>query len=182
MIERLLDTARHLVQGKPPTDRPASLDAIPLLGLDGTALDHASLAGKVLLFVNVASRCGLTPQYTALAALQEKYRDAGLVIVGVPCNQFGGQEPGSAKEIESFCSLTYGVDFPLLAKQEVNGPRRSDLYRWLVGSEAGRGADIKWNFEKFLVGRTGEVIARFSPQVLPDAWEVVGELEAALRT
>lgn len=144
--------------------------------LDGSALPARSLAGHTLLVVNVASRCGLTPQYQALQALYDAHKDQGLVVIGVPCNQFAGQEPGDAEQIASFCSATYGVTFPLLEKQDVNGPDRSALYRWLVESPAGGGADIEWNFAKFVVDRDGRVVARFAPTVAPDAPALVAAL------
>lgn len=151
-----------------------------LVRLDGSALPAAEVDGKVLLFVNVASFCGYTPQYTGLEALWKTYADRGLVVIGVPCNQFGAQEPGSAEEIATFCSVNYGVSFPLLEKQDVNGEGRSPLYQWLVSSEAGGGRDIKWNFGKFLVGRDGAVRARFEHRTAPEAPELVAAIEAAL--
>jgi glutathione peroxidase len=153
---------------------------LPLSALSGAPLPAEALAGKVVLFVNVASRCGFTPQYTGLEALYRSRKDQGLVLVGVPCNQFGAQEPGSAAEIQQFCSLTYGVDFPLLAKQDVNGAGRSPLYDYLVGSAAGGGKDIGWNFEKFLVGRDGAVRGRFNSKVAPDAPALLAAIDAAL--
>lgn len=178
--EKVTSVAHRVVYGAAPTDVPPSLDAISLTRLDGTPFPYAELEGKVVLFVNVASRCGLTPQYGALATLSEKYAGRGLVIVGAPCNQFAGQEPGSAEEIAEFCSITYGVDFPLLEKLDVNGAHRHPLYRWLIGSEAGGGKDIGWNFEKFLVGRDGKVRARFSPNTPPDAPQVIQAITEAL--
>jgi glutathione peroxidase len=184
MFDKLKDavvsTVNRVAYGKAPEGSPASLEGIALENLAGGTFDKASIEGKVVLFVNVASKCGLTPQYGGLADLHEKYKDRGFVVVGAPCNQFLGQEPGSAEEIATFCSATYGVDFPLLAKQDVNGAARSPLYQWLVGSEVGGGSDISWNFEKFLVGRDGKVCARFAPTVKPDAAEVVAAIEAAL--
>lgn len=184
MLSKLIATAattlNRVMYGKPPEGGPASLSEIPLARLDGTPLPHAQLAGKVILFVNVASRCGLTPQYEQLVALHRRYQDRGLLVIGAPCNQFLGQEPGSAEDIATFCATSYGVDFPLLEKQDVNGARRSPLYQWLVGSEAGQRRDIQWNFEKFLVGRDGKILARFSPRVKPDAPEVIATIEAAL--
>lgn len=147
-----------------------------LVRLDGGPLPATALAGRTLLVVNVASRCGLTPQYQALQALYAAHKDQGLVVLGVPCNQFAGQEPGTAEQIATFCSATWGVDFPLLEKQEVNGPGRSALYRWLVDSPAGGGADIEWNFAKFVVDRDGRVVARFAPTVAPDAPQVLAAL------
>ena len=151
--------------------------------LQGEPTSLAELKGKTLLVVNVASKCGLTPQYTALEDLQKRYADRGFSVVGFPCNQVGGQEPGTAEEIETFCSTTYGVTFPLYEKVDVNGPARHPIYDELVGepyvdgTEAG---DIKWNFEKFLVSPQGDVVARFSPMVTPDSPEVVELIEANL--
>jgi glutathione peroxidase len=138
--------------------------------------------GKVTLMVNVASKCGLTPQYTGLEHLQEKYASRGFDVVGFPCNQFGEQEPGSPDEIATFCSTTYGVTFPMSEKIEVNGDGRHPLYQQLTPVADGEGhtGDIRWNFEKFLVGRDGNVIQRFSPMVDPEASEVVEAIEQAL--
>jgi glutathione peroxidase len=135
-------------------------------------------AGNVLLIVNVASRCGYTPQYAGLEALYEKYRDRGFTVLAFPCNQFGGQEPGTMDEILSFCSTRYNVSFPVFNKIEVNGPNRAPLYARLT--QAIPPQDIAWNFEKFLVGRDGAVLARFKPRTSPDAEEVVQAIEAAL--
>lgn len=172
--------AQGVVYGRPPAGGPDSKDEVPLIGLEGAPIPGGALDGKALLVVNVASRCGLTPQYTALQQLHERFSDRGFTVVGVPCNQFLGQEPGSADEIRQFCTERYHVTFPLLQKQEVNGAGRSPLYQWLVGSEVGGGADIQWNFEKFLVDRQGRVAARFAPDVKPDAPEVVAAVERAL--
>lgn len=151
--------------------------------LDGTPSLLDDINGKVALFVNVASKCGLTPQYEALEKIHEKYAPRGFTVVGFPCNQFLGQEPGTAEEIQEFCSTTYGVTFPLSEKIEVNGEGRHPLYAELVDTEDidGVNGDIRWNFEKFLIGRDGRVIARFSPMVLPDGPEIVGAIEAALQ-
>ena len=151
-----------------------------LISLDGNPLDRSVVDGQVVLYVNVASACGLTPQYEGLQALYASRKDQGLVIVGVPCNQFGSQEPGGPEEIASFCKLNYGVSFPLLEKQAVNGDARSPLYHYLVGSEAGGGRDIQWNFAKFLVGRDGQVLQRFSPTTAPDDAELLAALDGAL--
>lgn len=147
-----------------------------LTTLDGTALSPEVLENKVILFVNVASKCGLTPQYSGLVELDKAYGDRGLVIVGVPCNQFGAQEPGTPDEIKDFTKTKYDVDFTLLEKQDVNGPNRSPLYQFLVGN----GPDIGWNFGKFLVGRDGEVVARFEPQTAPNDAALKAAIEAAL--
>lgn len=132
--------------------------------LDGTEQNLADYAGKLVLIVNTASKCGLTPQYEGLEQLYRDYSSRGLVILGFPCNQFMGQEPGSAAEIAEFCSLTYDVTFPMFAKLEVNGPGESPLYTWLKADHPG---DIEWNFAKFLIGRDGKVAERFAPTVLP---------------
>lgn len=138
--------------------------------------------GKVTLVVNVASACGLTPQYTALEQIHEQFAERGFSVVGVPCNQFMGQEPGTPEEIAEFCSSTYGVTFPLSEKVDVNGDARHALYTQLTQKADSEDVDgdIRWNFEKFLVGRNGDVLARFSPMVLPDAPEVLSAIESAL--
>jgi glutathione peroxidase len=150
--------------------------------LQGGRADLGQYAGQVVLIVNVASRCGLTPQYAGLERLYEKYADRGFTVLGVPCNQFMGQEPGSAEEIAEFCSATYGVTFPMTEKIEVNGTGRHPLYDRLTGfaDAGGHSGDIRWNFEKFLLGRDGAVVARFSPQTEPDAAELVTAVEAQL--
>ena len=147
-----------------------------LAPLDGAPLSPAAIANKVVLFVNVASACGLTPQYSGLVELDEAYGPKGLVVVGVPCNQFGAQEPGTPDEIKEFTKTKYDVDFTLLEKLDVNGPNRSPLYQFLVGE----GEDIGWNFGKFVVGRDGEVVARFDPKTPPDAPELKEAIEKAL--
>ena len=150
--------------------------------LIGAGQPLAESAGKVSLVVNVASRCGLTPQYSALQGLQDRFAAQGFTVIGVPCNQFLGQEPGSPEEISDFCSTTFNVSFPLTEKVDVNGDDRHALYAQLtpVADAEGTNGDIRWNFEKFLVGRDGNVIARFSPMVTPDAPELVSAIEAAL--
>ncbi|WP_067823077.1 glutathione peroxidase [Actinomadura kijaniata] len=151
-------------------------------GLRGGSADLARYRGKVVLVVNVASKCGLTPQYTGLEQLQERYAERGFTVLGVPCNQFLGQEPGTPEEIEAFCSTTYGVTFPLTEKVEVNGEGRHPLYRELVDvpDAEGHTGDIRWNFEKFLVAPDGTVVARFAPQVGPESDEVVAAIEKHL--
>jgi len=153
--------------------------------LDGEDVNPAEkYAGKVVLLVNVASKCGLTPQYKTLEALHEKYADQGLAIVGVPCNQFNGQEPGTAEEIATFCSTKYGVEFDLLEKVDVNGDTACPLYKWLTSAETNPKSPgpIEWNFGKFLFNRQGELVARFSPRTTPDSPEVVEAIEAQLAT
>lgn len=159
-----------------------ALDSIALTTLDGAATSLADYAGRAVLVVNVASKCGLTPQYAGLEALATRYADRGLTVLGVPCNQFAGQEPGSAEEIATFCSTSYGVTFPLLEKTDVNGDARHPLYSILTETQdaAGEAGDVQWNFEKFLVGSDGEVLARFRPRTEPDAPEVTAAIEAAL--
>ena len=153
-----------------------------LLTLAGTPLDASALDGQAVLVVNVASRCGLTPQYAGLERLQERYSERGFTVLGVPCDQFAGQEPGSAEEIQTFCSTTYGVSFPLTEKLEVNGPARHPLYSTLSDTEdaAGEAGDVQWNFEKFLIAPGGEVVNRFRPRTVPDAPEVISAVEAVL--
>jgi glutathione peroxidase len=151
--------------------------------LDGTPATLGEITGgRPALLVNVASKCGLTPQYTALEELHEKYAGRGFTVVGIPCNQFGGQEPGSSEEIAEFCSATYGVTFPMTEKVEVNGPGRHPVYEEMVGTpdESGRTGDIAWNFEKFLVDGRGAVVARFNPQVVPDDPRVSSAIESVL--
>jgi glutathione peroxidase len=159
-----------------------SLNEIPLTTLDGTPTTLAELATGAALVVNVASKCGLTPQYSALEKLAQDYAARGLTVIGVPCNQFMGQEPGSAEEIQTFCSSTYGVTFPLLAKTDVNGADRHPLYTELTqaADAAGEAGDIQWNFEKFLLAPGGTVAHRFRPRVEPDAPEVIAAIEAVL--
>jgi glutathione peroxidase-family protein len=156
------------------------IDSGQLKTLAGNTIALSELAGRVVLFVNVASRCGLTPQYEGLVALQASRRSNGFTVIGVPCNQFGKQEPGTPQEIQNFCATSYGVDFPLLEKQNVNNPDRSDLYEWLVNSPAGGGKNVGWNFAKFLVGRDGSVIQRFQPTTAPDDDGLLGAIDGAL--
>ena len=153
-----------------------------IAGLNGENDLLNSIKGAVTLVVNVASKCGLTPQYTALEALQKEFAAQGFNVLGVPCNQFGAQEPGSASEIETFCSTNYGVTFPMSEKVEVNGAGRHALYQALtqVADDEGHSGDIRWNFEKFLISRDGRVVHRFNPTVAPDAPEVVNAIKEQL--
>ena len=157
---------------------------IPVKTLAGqdSSLGSADLDGKTLLVVNVASKCGLTPQYTALEELHEQFASRGLAVVGFPCNQFGGQEPGTADEIAEFCSATYGVTFPMFEKIDVNGDDRHPIYAELTEKTdaEGNAGDITWNFEKFLVSPDGQIVGRFRPQVEPESDEVVTAIEANL--
>ena len=155
---------------------------IPVKTLSGEDSSLGALAGKTLLVVNVASKCGLTPQYAALEALHERLADRGFSVVGFPCNQFMGQEPGTAEEIEQFCSTTYGVTFPMFEKIEVNGEGRHPIYDELtaVPDADGAAGDVQWNFEKFLLGPDGAVLARFRPRTVPDDPEVLAAIEKHL--
>jgi glutathione peroxidase len=159
-----------------------SLRDIPVNTLSGQPSSLSELDGKTLLIVNVASKCGLTPQYTGLEELHERFADQGFAVVGFPCNQFGGQEPGSADEIAEFCSATYGVTFPMFEKIDVNGAQRHPIYTELtaVADADGEAGDIQWNFEKFLIGPDGAVLARFRPMTAPDAPELVEAIQANL--
>ena len=155
---------------------------IPVKTLSGDDSSLGALAGKTLLVVNVASKCGLTPQYAALEALHSRLADRGFSVVGFPCNQFMGQEPGTAEEIEEFCSTTYGVTFPMFEKIEVNGEGRHPIYDQLtaVPDADGAAGDVQWNFEKFLLGPDGTVLARFRPRTVPDDPEVLAAIEKHL--
>ena len=153
-----------------------------LKNIDGNAKKLASYQGKVLLVVNVASKCGLTPQYKGLEALYEEKKDAGFAVLGFPCNQFGGQEPGSDADVKAFCATKYDVSFPLFSKLEVNGAGRAPLYAWLTAEKTkpdGPG-DIAWNFAKFVVGKDGRVKARFNPRVEPSDPALRAAIDAAL--
>jgi glutathione peroxidase len=173
--------------GTPPPAAPAPADFgaiwdIPLHTLKGAPTTLAAFKGKAVLVVNVASQCGNTPQYSALEALQEKYATKGFTVVGFPCNQFGGQEPGSAEEIATFCSSQYGVTFPIMEKIEVNGDGKNPVYTKLepIADASGHTGDIRWNFEKFLISADGTKVTRFSPKTTPDDPTVIGAIEAAL--
>jgi glutathione peroxidase len=153
----------------------------PIHTLRGGETSLAEFGGKAILAVNVASKCGLTPQYAGLEDLQQTYADKGFTVIGFPCNQFGGQEPGSAEEIETFCSTTYGVTFPMMEKIEVNGDHRHPIYAELtqVADSEGHAGDIRWNFEKFLIAPDGSV-TRFGPTVTPQDPSLVEAIEGAL--
>ena len=160
----------------------SSLHDIPLKTLDGKETSLGELKGKAVLVVNVASKCGLTPQYAGLEKLHEQYAERGFSVVGFPCNQFGGQEPGTSEEIAEFCSTTYGVTFPMMEKVDVNGPERHPVYEILTQTPAADGGegDIRWNFEKFVLSPEGEVVARYSPKVQPDDAALVATIEEQL--
>ena len=155
---------------------------IPIHTLQGDDATLGDYAGRTLLLVNVASKCGLTPQYEGLERLQKTYGDKGFSVIGFPCNQFMGQEPGTSEEIAQFCSATYGVTFPLMEKIEVNGEGRHPIYAELTekADAEGNAGDITWNFEKFLVAPSGQIVARYRPQVEPEDPAIVGDIEAQL--
>jgi len=157
-----------------------SIYDIPLKDIDGKATSLKPYQGKVMLIVNVASKCGYTPQYAALETTYQKYEKQGLAVLGFPCNQFGGQEPGTNEEIKQFCTSKYNVTFPMFDKLDVNGPDRHALYVMLAGKDSPVPGDIKWNFNKFLVGRDGKILKRFDSKVKPDAPELTSAIEAAL--
>ncbi len=172
----LLFCAAALVAGE------KSIYDFTLNSIDGQPAPLAAYKGKVVMLVNVASRCGFTPQYSALEAIYEKYKDRGFVIVGIPANNFGFQEPGTNQEIETFCSSKYNVTFPMMAKVSVKGDDKTPLYQYLTDKSANptTGGEIQWNFTKFLVGPDGQIAARFEPKVTPDSPEVTSAIEAAL--
>lgn len=155
----------------------SSIYEFTLKSIDGQPVPLKQFEGKVVLIVNVASRCGYTPQYGGLEKLYRKYKDRGFVIVGVPANNFGGQEPGTDAEIKDFCTRNYGVTFPMMSKVSVKGADMTPLYQYLTSATGG---DVKWNFTKFLVGRDGKVIARFEPGVKPESAEIAAAIEKAL--
>jgi glutathione peroxidase len=164
------------------SDKPPAALSFKMKSLEGKEIDLSEYGGKVVMIVNVASQCGLTPQYEQLESLHDKYKEKGLAILAFPCNQFGRQEPGSAEEIREFCTQNYGVTFDLFSKVDVNGENACDLYKHLKKLETkpkGPG-EVSWNFEKFLLDRSGKVIARFEPRTKPDAPEVVKMVEAEL--
>ena|SRR5688572_4717726 len=156
------------------------LQEVPLKDIEGKPTSLKAYSGKTLLVVNVASKCGLTPQYKALEAVHRKYKDKGFTVLAFPCNDFGGQEPGSNDEIKEFCSSKYDVSFPLFDKVHVKGPEQHPFYAALTGKDSPFPGDIKWNFGKFLIGRDGTILKRFEPKVAPDSAEVTQAIEAAL--
>jgi glutathione peroxidase len=158
----------------------APVHEIALKDIDGKTTNLAAFAGKTILLVNVASKCGYTPQYEQLEAVHQKYKDRGFTVVGVPCNDFGAQEPGSNKEIKEFCSSKFNVTFPLMDKVHVKGPEQHPLYAYLTGKDAAFPGDIKWNFGKFLIGPDGKVLKRWDSAVKPDSKEVTDAIEASL--
>jgi len=177
---KILLLAAALLSATVPAMHAPSVFDITVKDIKGADTSLSAYRGKVLLIVNVASRCGFTKQYTGLEALYAKYQEQGLVVLGFPCNQFGGQEPGTEAEIVEFCSTQFNVKFPLFAKIEVNGPGRAPLYTFLSGEGAKFPGKIGWNFNKFLVGRDGQVIARYESKVTPESEELTKAVEAAL--
>jgi glutathione peroxidase len=167
------------VQIAQAADSPPIQD-IPLKDINGNDTSLKSYAGKVILLVNVASKCGNTPQYAGLESMYEKYKDKGFVIIGVPSNDFAGQEPGTAEEIKTFCKANYGVTFPLMEKVHVKGDQKSPLYGALTGTQSPFPGEVEWNFGKFLIDRNGKVVARFNPRVKPESPEVIKAIESAL--
>ena len=153
---------------------------LSLNSLQGVPLQAETLKDKLILAVNVASKCGYTKQYKELQSLYAEFADRGLVVLGVPCNQFGGQEPGTADEIQEFCTTNYGVNFPILEKQDVNGAERSALYDYLISSPVGAQKDVKWNFEKFLIRQDGKVVARFASEIEADDPDLIQKIEKYL--
>jgi len=158
----------------------SNLLEIPLQDIDGKSTSLKAYSGKVMLIVNVASKCGFTPQYKGLEALQRKYRDRGFTVLGFPCNDFGAQEPGSNAQIKEFCSSTYDVTFPMFNKLHVKGPEQHPLYAALTGKDSPFPGDVGWNFGKFLVGPDGKIIARFDSKVAPESGDLVSAIEKAL--
>jgi len=166
----------------PPASKTGSVYDFTLKSIDGQPTPLSEYRGKVLLLVNVASHCGFTPQYAALEALYEKYKDKGLVVVGIPANNFMGQEPGTNEEIKTFCTKKYNVSFPMMSKVSVGGDDKTPLYQFLTGKSTNPkfSGEIQWNFTKFLVGRNGALVARFEPATTPDSPEVTSAIESAL--
>ena len=164
------------------TPRMANTHDFTVATIDGTSKPLKDFAGKALLLVNVASQCGLTPQYAGLQKLHEHYKDRGFAVLGFPCNQFGSQEPGSEGQIKTFCETRFGVTFPMFSKLEVNGPGRDPLYTFLTAqpTQPDGPGDIQWNFAKFLIGKDGSVVARFGPAETPESPELTAAIEQAL--
>jgi len=177
----ILLVAPACAQEAPAPAEPIQWANLDLKALDGNDFDTKQVDGKVVLVVNVASKCGFTPQYEGLQALYAANKEKDFTIVGVPSNQFMGQEPGQPEEIASFCRMNYGVEFPLLEKQDVNGAKRTDLYDHLVDSSVGDGKNIKWNFTKFLVDAKGQVVGRYGSRTAPDDTSLVADVQKAIK-
>jgi glutathione peroxidase len=161
-------------------DKMNSLQDIPLKDINNQPTSLKAYAGKVVLLVNVASKCGFTPQYAGLESIYEKYKDQGFVVIGVPANDFAHQEPGTAEEIKTFCKSKYDVTFPLMAKVHVIGPEKTPLYVALTGPDSAYPGEVKWNFSKFLIGRDGQLLGRFDSKVKPDSKQLIKAIETAL--
>ncbi len=179
MKSTLILAALLLAQIVSAQTKPSLYD-IPLKDIDGKDTSLKAYQGKVLLIVNVASKCGFTPQYEGLEAIQKKYQDKGFTVLGFPCNDFGSQEPGSTEEIKQFCSSKYSVTFPMFDKLHVKGAEQHPLYAALTGKDSPFPGDIKWNFGKFVIGRDGKILKRFDSQVKPESPQVTGAIESAL--
>jgi len=177
---KLLFLLAALFTASVSTMHASSVFDITVKDIKGADTTLGAYRGKVLLIVNVASKCGFTKQYAGLEALYAKYKDQGLVVLGFPCNQFGGQEPGTEEEIQQFCSVKFNVKFPLFAKVEVNGPGRAPLFTFLTDDASPFPGKVSWNFNKFLVGRDGKLIARYESKVAPESEELIKTVEAAL--
>src|ERR1051326_2206605 len=178
-MKSILMTCTLLLASMALAQNKTSLYEIPLKDIDGKDTSLKAYQGKVLLVVNVASQCGLTPQYKALEAIHRKYKEKGFTVLGFPCNDFGSQEPGTAEEIKKFCSEKYEVSFPLFAKLHVKGAEQHPLYAALTGKDSPFPGDIKWNFGKFLIGKDGKILKRFDSAVKPDSSELVKAIETA---
>jgi len=174
-------TSKSVYSGATSVPGRANINDIVVKDIDGNDVKLSDYSGKVLLIVNVASKCGLTPQYEKLEALYKQYKEQGLVVLGFPCNDFAGQEPGTNEEIKNFCSMEYGVTFPMFDKIKVLGEQKAPLYAKLLSNPDTGSQDIKWNFEKFLISKSGDVVGRFGSRVQPDAEEVVKAIEAEIK-
>lgn len=177
-MHRLLALIALVITMSLPTPAANTVHEFEMKSIDGKPVSLAAYKGKVVLFVNVASKCGYTPQYSGLESLYKKFKDQGFVIVGVPANNFGSQEPGTDAEIAQFCSRTYNVTFPMLSKVSVKGADMTPLYGYLT---AAKGGDVKWNFTKFLVGKDGKVIERFESGVAPESPQLTSAIQQALK-
>ena len=180
MIKKLVLSLSILIISSMSLHAASSIYEIPVVDIDGNSTTLAQYEGKVVLIVNVASKCGYTKQYDGLEKLYDEYKDQGLVVLGFPCNQFGGQEPGTEKEIEEFCRLTFGVSFPMYSKIDVNGSARHPLYQFLAGEQSPFPGDISWNFNKFLISKDGHILHRYASKVEPMSKELTGDIKAAL--
>lgn len=182
MITKLAFIASLFIASAMSLNADTSIYDIPLVDIHGEPTSLAEYEGKVLLIVNVASKCGYTKQYDGLEKLYDQYKDQGVVVLGFPCNQFGGQEPGTEAEIVEFCRLTFGVSFPMYSKLDVNGQNRHPLYTFLAGEKSPFPGDIGWNFNKFLISKDGKILHRYPSKVTPLSDELVGDIKTALKS